>query len=112
MLELTKVLMEEATEHATVLVDEILHSIFFLGKINDPQYPPETIVTDAEMLDGLKSTCPRPFAHYSSQLPKRSPFSCVLDMIVLLTGQENEEEIKEKLLGQLCGWCSDDLRPK
>ncbi|XP_031170391.1 uncharacterized protein LOC116060784 [Sander lucioperca] len=47
------------------------------------------------MLEGLKSTYPRPFDHYSSQLPKRSPFSCVLDMIVLLTGQEKEEKIKE-----------------
>ncbi|XP_031170384.2 uncharacterized protein LOC116060782 [Sander lucioperca] len=90
-------MLELNSEHATVLMDEILHSIFFLGKINDPQHPPESIVTDAEMLDGLKSIYPRPFDHYSSQLPKRSPFSCVLDMIVLLTGQEKEEEIKRKV---------------
>ena len=64
-----------------VLTLQILHSIFFLGKINDPQHPPESIVTDAEMLENLKNTYPRPFDHYSSQLPKRSPFSCVLDMV-------------------------------
>ncbi|KAF1380986.1 hypothetical protein PFLUV_G00169750 [Perca fluviatilis] len=90
-------MLELNSEHATVLVDEILHSIFFLGKINDPQHPPESIVTDADMLDGLKIIYPRPFDHFSSQLPKRSPFSCVLDMIVLLTGEENEEEIKKKV---------------
>ncbi|XP_039679237.1 uncharacterized protein LOC120573518 [Perca fluviatilis] len=49
------------------------------------------------MLEDLKSIYLRPFDHYSSQLPKRSPFSCVLDMIVLLTGQQNEEEIKKKV---------------
>ncbi|TDG99433.1 hypothetical protein EPR50_G00194270 [Perca flavescens] len=49
------------------------------------------------MLDYLKDIYPRPFDHYSSQLPKRSPFSCVLDMIVLLTGEENEEEVKKKV---------------
>ncbi|TDG99432.1 hypothetical protein EPR50_G00194250 [Perca flavescens] len=49
------------------------------------------------MLDYLKIIFPRPFDHYSSQLAKRSPFSCVLDMIVLLTGEENEEEIKRKV---------------
>ncbi|XP_039679227.1 uncharacterized protein LOC120573515 isoform X3 [Perca fluviatilis] len=91
------IMLELNSEHATVLVDEILHSIFFLGKINDPQHPPESIVTDADMLDGLKIIYPRPFDHFSSQLPKRSPFSCVLDMIVLLTGEENEEEIKKKV---------------
>ncbi|XP_078100375.1 uncharacterized protein LOC144513238 [Sander vitreus] len=90
-------MLELNSERPTVLVDEILHSIFFLGKINDPQHPPESIVTDAEMLEGLKNTYPRPFVHYSSQMPKRSPFSCVLDMIVLLTGEEKEEEIKEKV---------------
>ncbi|KAF1380988.1 hypothetical protein PFLUV_G00169770 [Perca fluviatilis] len=88
---------ERAERATTVLVDEILHSIFFLGKIDDPQHPPESIVTDAEMLDGLKNIYPRPFDHYSSQLPKRSPFSCVLDMIVLMIGQQNEREIKEKV---------------
>ncbi|XP_039677224.1 uncharacterized protein LOC120572145 [Perca fluviatilis] len=78
-------------------MDEIIHSIFFLGKINDPDFDPESIVTDAKMLVGLKDTYPGPFKCYSSQLPKRSPFSCVLDMIVLLTGEENEEEIKKKV---------------
>ncbi|XP_029298703.1 uncharacterized protein LOC115015488 isoform X5 [Cottoperca gobio] len=29
--------------HTTLLVDEILHSIFFLGKLNDPTFSPQNI---------------------------------------------------------------------
>ncbi|XP_035849166.1 uncharacterized protein LOC116041279 isoform X2 [Sander lucioperca] len=96
------------SEHANImLVDEILHSIFFLGKINKIPYSPEDILSgDEDLLNALKGRYPQPFKLYSSQLPRRSPFSCVLDMIVDLTRQthqgkrqeqEIEKEIKEKL---------------
>ncbi|XP_044192619.1 uncharacterized protein LOC122970524 [Thunnus albacares] len=85
------------SEYSTLLVDEILHSIFFLGKIKTPSLTPKDIVTDDEMYDALKYYYPRPFDLYSSQLPRRSPFSCVLDMIVHLEGQENEDMIIKKL---------------
>ncbi|KAG7245180.1 hypothetical protein INR49_023746 [Caranx melampygus] len=49
------------------LVDEILHCIFFLGRVNNIPYTPE-----------------------KSSLPKRSPFSCVMDMVVKQKGQVNE----------------------
>ncbi|XP_033980957.1 uncharacterized protein LOC117478149 [Trematomus bernacchii] len=78
-------------------VDEILHSIFFLGKINEPTISPERIVNDSEMYDRMKLDYPLPFERYSSQIPRRSPFSCLLDMIVFLEGRENENEIKQKL---------------
>ncbi|KAK2859808.1 hypothetical protein Q5P01_004428 [Channa striata] len=39
----------------------------------------------------------RPLELYKSQLPKQDPFSCVLDMVVQLKGQEHEEEIKRTL---------------
>ncbi|XP_033950427.1 uncharacterized protein [Pseudochaenichthys georgianus] len=81
----------------TQLVDEILHSIFFLGKINVPQFSPEEIVNDETMYDLMKLCYPEPFDLYSSRLPRRSPFSCVLDMIVFLERPENEKEIKQKL---------------
>ncbi|XP_039976985.1 uncharacterized protein LOC120786000 [Xiphias gladius] len=83
----------QTQENTTVLVDEILHSIFFLGGINNPPYSPEVIVRDEEMLNALKNCYPKPFGLYSSQVPKRSPLSCVLDMIVHLLGQERENEI-------------------
>ncbi|XP_033980956.1 uncharacterized protein LOC117478148 [Trematomus bernacchii] len=78
------------------LVDEILHSIFFLGKINTPPISPDRIVNEG-LYDKLKDSYPQPFELYSSQLPRRSPFSCLLDMIVFLEGRENENEIKQKL---------------
>ncbi|GLD57958.1 uncharacterized protein AKAME5_001012000 [Lates japonicus] len=97
-------LSDQTEEDTTMLVDEILHSIFFLGEINDPPYSPDDIFDDEEMLNVLRECYPRPFDLYSSQLPKRSPFSCVLDMIVHLIGQENEREITgtlQELIGQL-----------
>ncbi|XP_071375818.1 uncharacterized protein [Centroberyx affinis] len=81
-----------------VLLDEILHSIFFLGRIYTPRQPPEVIVNDKEMLEKLKKLFPRPFEFYSSQLPQRSPFSCVLDMIVTQAeDREDENQIIRKL---------------
>ncbi|KAM9340502.1 uncharacterized protein ABDE67_016234 [Symphorus nematophorus] len=91
------VMLKEGKGHRSELVDEILHSIFFLGKINAPRYTPEYIVSDDDMLNALKGRFPQPFVKYSKDLPRRSPISCVLDMIVYLTGQENEKEIKERL---------------
>ncbi|XP_070777773.1 uncharacterized protein [Enoplosus armatus] len=85
------------SERPSVLVDEILHSIFFLGKINKPPFSPRSIVTDNDMLKWLYYRYPRPFRLYSSQLPKRSPISCVLDMIVHLMGQKNEDKIIKRM---------------
>ncbi|XP_078146543.1 uncharacterized protein LOC144542892 [Centroberyx gerrardi] len=88
----------QTAELTKVLVDEILHSIFFLGIICKPSYPPEIIVNDTKMLGKLREKFPRPFEFYSSQLPQRSPFSCVLDMIVTQAeDKENENQIKQKL---------------
>ncbi|XP_069032318.1 uncharacterized protein [Embiotoca jacksoni] len=78
-------------------VDEILHSIFFLGKINEVPFSPQEIIGNEEIVEALKMKYPRPFLFYESQLPKRSPFSCVLDMIVLQQRPENEDQIKRSL---------------
>ncbi|XP_018556881.1 uncharacterized protein LOC108900371 isoform X1 [Lates calcarifer] len=80
-----------------LLVDEIIHSIFFLGKINTAPYTPERIIGNKEMLVKLREKFPRPFDYYLSHVPKRSPFSCVMDMMVLLKGQGNEDQIKQSL---------------
>ncbi|MEQ2159261.1 hypothetical protein GOODEAATRI_021032 [Goodea atripinnis] len=79
------------------LVDEILHSIFFLGKINKVAFSPEEIISDEDMFIQLKEKYSRPFECYKTQLPRRSPFSCVLDMVVLQTSPENENQIKQTL---------------
>ncbi|XP_047240465.1 uncharacterized protein LOC124879781 isoform X3 [Girardinichthys multiradiatus] len=62
------------------LVDEILHSIFFLGTINKVPFSPKEIIPDEDMFIQLKDKYSRPFECYETQLPRRSPFSCVLDM--------------------------------
>ncbi|XP_078101599.1 uncharacterized protein LOC144514296 [Sander vitreus] len=85
------------TTPTTLLVDEVLHSIFFLGKINTPIFPPEMILSDAEVLNAFKEEYPRPFEKCSSEVPRRSPFSCVLDMVVNVTGRDNEGAIKQRL---------------
>nr|XP_020498797.1 uncharacterized protein LOC109990879 isoform X1 [Labrus bergylta] len=84
-------------DRPSVLVDEVLHSIFFLGIIHSPPYLPQAIVSNNEMLKELQKWYPQPFNFYSTQLPKRSPFSCVLDMIIYLTGKKGllTEEAKE-----------------
>ncbi|XP_015811156.3 uncharacterized protein [Nothobranchius furzeri] len=87
------------------LVDEILHSIFFMGKITYLSFSPEDIFHgDEKFLDYMREMYPRPFDLYSSQIPNRSPFSCVLDMVVRLSGpqekassQNNLQEIQNKL---------------
>ncbi|XP_061597931.1 uncharacterized protein LOC133461158 [Cololabis saira] len=52
---------------------------------------------EIDMYNTLKMDYPRPFELYASQLPRRSPMSCVLDMIVHLERPENELQIKNKL---------------
>ncbi|KAL4008965.1 hypothetical protein ACER0C_002817 [Sarotherodon galilaeus] len=79
------------------LVDEILHSIFFLGKINKPPFSPEDIFPDGDILEALMAKYPRPFQFYLTQLPRRSPFSCVLDMIVLQNNLEGKAQITNSL---------------
>ncbi|CAG5892240.1 unnamed protein product, partial [Menidia menidia] len=94
MIELSNQTQEDTSD----LVDEILHSIFFLGWINHPKLSLNDLLdNDDEIYVHLEDRHPQPFQLYKTQLPRRSPFSCVLDMIVKLIGQENEDEIKERL---------------
>ncbi|KAF1386323.1 hypothetical protein PFLUV_G00093560 [Perca fluviatilis] len=93
-----------STRNTSWLVDEVLHSIFFLGKINKPPFTPKQILSDdVEVISHFKNKYPRPFDLYSSKeprsipVPRRGPFSCFLDMVVHLTGQDNKEEIIQEL---------------
>ncbi|XP_041867252.1 uncharacterized protein LOC121656285 isoform X2 [Melanotaenia boesemani] len=79
------------------LVDEMLHSILFLGKINPVSFSPKDIIPDPDMLNALKEKYSRAFDCYLTHLPRRSPFSFVLDMIVLQKKPENENQIKTSL---------------
>lgn len=73
--------MSLVTLSKCVFPQQILHSIFFLGKINKIPFSPEEIISDGDILKALKKKIPRPFQFYLTQLPRRSPFSCVLDMV-------------------------------
>ncbi|CAI5690121.1 unnamed protein product [Oreochromis niloticus] len=84
-------------QDTTALIDEMLHSIFFLGNIMQTSVSPEDIIPDMELFQNLRQEYRRPFELYSTHLPRRSPFSCVLDMIVLQKNPENEEQIKRSL---------------
>nr|XP_040044710.1 uncharacterized protein LOC120826469 isoform X3 [Gasterosteus aculeatus aculeatus]XP_040044711.1 uncharacterized protein LOC120826469 isoform X4 [Gasterosteus aculeatus aculeatus]XP_040044712.1 uncharacterized protein LOC120826469 isoform X3 [Gasterosteus aculeatus aculeatus] len=114
-------LTSEAGGGTTHLLDEMLHSIFCLGKVNEPTFSPESIlldtpesvVTNKKLLDEKKESSltvlrelfPRAFELFSSHLPRRSPFSCVLDMIVLLKGREGEilSGLRELIIGLKLG---------
>ncbi|XP_016522838.1 uncharacterized protein LOC103132381 [Poecilia formosa] len=86
-------------EVTSKLVDEMIHSILFLGKIKNKPLCPKDIFdgVDDDNNHHLKEKYPNPFKFYSSQLPRRSPFSCMLDMIVHLKQQNDENGIKDEL---------------
>ncbi|XP_023815810.1 uncharacterized protein LOC111948207 [Oryzias latipes] len=85
-------------QDTSMLVDEILHCLFFLGLINSPPFSPRNLLgDDDDTLEYLENEYPEPFRLYSTQLPRRSPFSCLLDMVVRLYGQEKEDLIKDRL---------------
>ncbi|CAB1350856.1 unnamed protein product, partial [Coregonus sp. 'balchen'] len=72
----------------------MLHSIFFLGNIHVPTCPPEIILGE-NVLKIVKTKFPKPLESYSTELPRRTPFSCLLDMVVTLN--EDEGDIKDHL---------------
>lgn len=72
-------------ENYISLCEQMLHGIFFLGNlwenIWEKSLSPGDIIDDKILLKTLKKDYPRPFQCYKTHLPKRSPFSCVLDMV-------------------------------
>ncbi|XP_062342826.1 uncharacterized protein LOC134040764 [Osmerus eperlanus] len=79
-----------------IYIDEIIHSILFLGHIlyletGIQEYTPKIVLDD--MYDEIKSLFERPMVCYKTELPKRTPFSCVLDMFVHRYGTDNEQQI-------------------
>ncbi|XP_038156296.1 uncharacterized protein LOC119793278 [Cyprinodon tularosa] len=79
------------------LMDELLHGLIFLGKIRDQPCSPEAILGKGKTYLNLKTNYPEAFETYSTHLPRRSPFSVVLEMVVKLKGQNNDKEIRETL---------------
>ncbi|XP_032366404.1 uncharacterized protein LOC116685469 [Etheostoma spectabile] len=87
----------KSTHPTTILVDEVLHSIFFLGKINTPHFPQKRLWLMMKCYVHLSSDTLVLFSLYSSEVPRRSPFSCLLDMVVTQAGRDNEVKIIKEL---------------
>lgn len=89
--------MEEYKNKQNMLrrhVNEILHSIFFLGVIYTGGLTPDQFLS-ATLAEGLRQEFPEPFEKYRSHLPKRTPFSILLDIMVLK--YDTEEKVMEEL---------------
>ncbi|XP_066522273.1 uncharacterized protein [Hoplias malabaricus] len=75
-------------------MDEMLHSIFFLGYIHKDRLTPNDFISTST-IEKLRNKFPEPFKRYSKDLPTRTPFSILLDMMEILYSTEN---IKKELL--------------
>ncbi|KAJ8251468.1 hypothetical protein GJAV_G00221670 [Gymnothorax javanicus] len=72
---------------------EILHSILFIGYMNEPSIEPQQILSQ-NVVERLTQSIPEPFEKYRSHLPLRTPFSILLDVVVETAG----DQVLEKLL--------------
>ncbi|KAI4874433.1 hypothetical protein NFI96_019384 [Prochilodus magdalenae] len=92
------------TDILSVYMDEMLHSIFFLGHIHGNQrnrLTPKDFFGRTS-LHIMSDLFPEPFTKYNSHLPTRTPFSILLNIMEIL--YSTEERIKEelqKLLGEM-----------
>ncbi|XP_052326037.1 uncharacterized protein LOC118397997 isoform X2 [Oncorhynchus keta] len=95
------------TSHSKpVFVSKILHSIFFLGLFRKPQKcTPHDIL--GEFMPAVKEIFSGPFENYTSKLPKRTPFSSVLDMVVSLLGPDIEINILVERLQEIANRMSE-----
>ncbi|XP_073678567.1 uncharacterized protein [Garra rufa] len=75
-------------------VNEILHSIFFFGVIHKDCLTPVDFLN--EQTEIVQQAFPEPFDKYRSHLPKRTPFSILLDIMQLTFGT------KENIMRELC----------
>ncbi|KAK2864891.1 hypothetical protein Q7C36_004045 [Tachysurus vachellii] len=84
-----------------LILEEILHSILFLGNIHVPVYRPEHIFSDKEMLHRTKEDFPRPFDLFQTEVAQRTPFCYFLQLLTECYSQENETTVKKNLSGLL-----------
>ncbi|XP_053087477.1 uncharacterized protein LOC113543737 isoform X3 [Pangasianodon hypophthalmus] len=73
---------KKGNDKLCVYMDEMLHSIFFLGYIYDsPRLTPSDFFRSPETREQVMKKFPRPFEKYRSHLPTRTPFSILLNML-------------------------------
>ncbi|KAI4874436.1 hypothetical protein NFI96_019382 [Prochilodus magdalenae] len=74
----------QQNERLRMYMDEMLHSIFFLGYIHEDRLTPSDFFNISALKQRLSNTFPAPFRTYNSHLPTRTPFSILLDMMEVL----------------------------
>ncbi|KAJ8345978.1 hypothetical protein SKAU_G00301710, partial [Synaphobranchus kaupii] len=96
----------------SVLSQQILHSIFFIGFINLPRIEPEDILPESTVTR-LKEKIPDVFEKYRSHLPTRTPFSILLDWVVHTAGDNVMKtllDLNEKMhIPKTNGMCGNDF---
>ncbi|XP_018618760.1 uncharacterized protein LOC108940840 [Scleropages formosus] len=86
-----------ASQQGQSYMQEILHSIFFLGLINRPRINPEDVLNE-ELALKLRQKFPDAFQIYRTKLPSRPPYSILLDVVVEITGDQDVPAVQKKLL--------------
>ncbi|KAL7826766.1 hypothetical protein AOLI_G00319750 [Acnodon oligacanthus] len=84
------------------LLNQMLHSILFLGNINATPYSPDDIFAEKEIYLKTMTDFPQPFERYREDVALRTSFSYFLELIVRCFG-ENKGKVKAKLCEKLQG---------
>ncbi|KAB5517591.1 hypothetical protein PHYPO_G00168890 [Pangasianodon hypophthalmus] len=80
------------------ILDQMLHSILFLGNIHFSRYLPHYIFADVEMFHQTSEDFPGPFTHYQTHVALRTPFSYFLELVTICYGHdENDKEVESTL---------------
>ncbi|XP_060760075.1 uncharacterized protein LOC132870451 [Neoarius graeffei] len=97
MLNMTIHTLIRGDDKLSCYMDEMLHSIFFLGYIYDSsKMDPKKFFKTDKIYDLVKKLFCEAFQSYTTHLPTRTPFSILLNMMEILHSTENK--IKEELL--------------
>ncbi|XP_072415182.1 uncharacterized protein [Chiloscyllium punctatum] len=84
---------------ATAYIKEILHIILFYGQINRPKVDPEEILQESNR--ELSARYPDVFEMCRTHIPRRPPFTVLLDMIVDIVGTRHEDNVLPRLLSTI-----------
>ncbi|XP_075072928.1 uncharacterized protein LOC142161314 [Mixophyes fleayi] len=85
------------TDSMQKYMQKILHSIFFLGYINDPSISPKEFIP-SRTLDKYKKVFPKPFQEYSTHLPNQTPYSILLEYMTETLDAENTDIFMQELV--------------
>ncbi|XP_026998323.1 uncharacterized protein LOC113640149 isoform X1 [Tachysurus fulvidraco] len=88
-------------QSAKQILEQMLHSILFLGHIHVPVYRPEHIFSDMEMLQRTMNVSPKPFECFQTHVALRTPFSYFLQLLTVCYSENQEATVKNKLAALL-----------